>query len=478
MILPLKRRFKSETDSEGQGDGEMVTRQYELKWRLGLMICMALTTSVVGRVIYVDDDAIGKNDGSSWENAYPCLQDALKRATDGDEILVAQGVYRPDQEAIQTETGIEVVSSGDRKATFQLIDGVTLKGGYAGIGESDPNVHDINWYATVLSGDLKGDDVPVFDPRDLLDEPSRADNTFHVVTGSGTDETAVLDGFTITGGHAHNSDGGGVYNDNGHPLIRNCTLFANTAMRGGAMCNNNGHPLLANWTFEKNAASKDGGAIFNLNSYPSVNNSVFIGNLAQGSGGAICNRKHTGVLRSTGFVSVQNDQESRDDSIIIKSGTRDASYRIKQLELTKMSLVNCIINGNSAANNGGGLFNHLDVILENCLLSGNAANAGGATYNHRPDGYMTMVNCTVTTNRADGVAGGVFGGGLDHASVTNCIVWYNSAGSWSSHLAQCFLDRNPNGELAQVSDAAVNYSCIQNWTGALGGEGIRKGEMT
>ncbi|UCG88236.1 MAG: hypothetical protein JSW71_06735, partial [Gemmatimonadota bacterium] len=37
-------------------------------------------------VIYVDDDAPGANDGSSWTDAFRDLQDALAIAQYGDEI--------------------------------------------------------------------------------------------------------------------------------------------------------------------------------------------------------------------------------------------------------------------------------------------------------------------------------------------------------------------------------------------------------
>jgi len=71
------------------------------------------------RIIYVDEAAVGANDGSSWADAYVYLQDALAQAAVAAppiEIRVAQGVYKPDQGA--------GVTPGDRDATFQLLNGV------------------------------------------------------------------------------------------------------------------------------------------------------------------------------------------------------------------------------------------------------------------------------------------------------------------------------------------------------------------
>ena len=87
-----------------------------------------------------------------------------------------------------------VTASGDRQATFQLKNGVVLRGGYAGSGEPDPDVRDIDRYQSILSGDLNGDDGPDFS--------NYTENSYHVVTGSGTNATAVLDGLTLAAGNA------------------------------------------------------------------------------------------------------------------------------------------------------------------------------------------------------------------------------------------------------------------------------------
>ena len=77
----------------------MLFRDSTTRQKLALLICVLLSQSSTARVIYVDDDAPGANNGSSWPNAYVFLQDAIAGSRSGDEIRVAQGTYRPDRGA-------------------------------------------------------------------------------------------------------------------------------------------------------------------------------------------------------------------------------------------------------------------------------------------------------------------------------------------------------------------------------------------
>ena len=99
---------------------------------------------------FVDDDAEAGGDGSSWESAFRHLQDALAVATAGSEVHVAGGVYRPDRSADYP------MGTGDRAASFELIDGVALLGGYGGTDALCPDRRDPGQYESILSGDLAG----------------------------------------------------------------------------------------------------------------------------------------------------------------------------------------------------------------------------------------------------------------------------------------------------------------------------------
>ena len=242
---------------------------------LTFVVITIVATSAHADVIYVNDDAAGANDGSSWADAFSDLQAAIARAQTRDEIWVAGGTYRPSVRA----------DLGDRRsATFQLKNGVGIYGGFAG-NETSRDQRDWRANPTILSGDLNGDDADVSDPANLPTEPTRQDNSYHVVTASNVGATVVLDGFIITAGRASNR-GGGMYNWNSDPTLTNCTFTENSARWGGGMHNQeNSNPEVTSCTFEHNSADDAGGGMHNWNSDPTLTNCTFTGNSARWGGG-------------------------------------------------------------------------------------------------------------------------------------------------------------------------------------------------
>jgi len=310
----------------------------------------------VPTVLYVDADAPGINDGTSWENAFTDLQNALAIATayhQIEDICVAQGIYKPDQ-------GAEIVP-GDIGATFQLISGVAIKGGYAGFGEPDPNARDIELYETILNGDLSGDDIELTNPADMWGEQSRRNNSEHVVTGSYVDANAILDGFTITAGYNGNL-GAGMYNRDSNPTVTNCTFTWNCAEWGGGMGNWNSSPTVIDCKFESNAAAGGGGIDNVENSNPILTNCTFSGNSGFWRGGGMLNG-YAGVGGSATPI-----------------------------------LNNCIFSGNSTDHYGGGMYNeYSSPIFTNCTFTGNAAELGGGMFNASTSN-PTLINCILWGN--------------------------------------------------------------------------------
>jgi hypothetical protein len=75
---------------------------------------------------------------------------------------------------------------------------------------------------------------------------NNSDNCYHVIYNFSMTNSAVLDGFTISGGNANNGSpfitnqfGGGMYNLSSSATVANCTFTGNSssAFGGGAIMN-------------------------------------------------------------------------------------------------------------------------------------------------------------------------------------------------------------------------------------------------
>jgi predicted outer membrane repeat protein len=265
------------------------------------------TTITIEPLVYVDDLATGADNGTTWNDAYTNLQQALNAAVPNETIEVAQGTYAPGPGAT---------------ATFQLLNNVSILGGYAGFGDSDPDARNVTAYPTILWG---------------------AGTCYHVVTGSGTNSTAVLDGFTVTGGNAGISDGGGLLNVGGNPTINDCAFISNSANSGygGGICNSSSSPTVTNCSFIGNSAGNGGGMANLGTSAPIVTDCLFIDNVAKGDGGG---------MYFAGYGTVTNctfsGNTATDNGGAIKGGGKAAAETV----------TNCILWGDNATQGGNEVF--------------------------------------------------------------------------------------------------------------------------
>lgn len=308
-----------------------------------------LETAPEKNILYVNSSAAAKGDGKSWSTAFHSLQQALDQAKVNTEIWVAKGIYIPEK---------IVGKKNKREKSFQLKNKVTLLGGFAG---NETKAEERDWAAneTILSGDLKQDDK---------DGENTGENCFHVVTGNGTDSTAIIDGFTITGGNANmdlwpHDGGGGMNNEEGSPTVKNCLFFKNFGFAdGGGMRNwGNCRPLIIDCVFKNNEAAQEGGGMMN-----------------------------------------GPDSQTQ--------------------------VVNCRFLNNLSGEDGGGMYNNETVnqLVVNCLFYDNTANLTGAGMYNVNNSAPQVMNCTFTSNKAKEAGGGISNRDANPVLI-NCILWNNEA---------------------------------------------------
>jgi len=322
-------------------------------------------------IIYVDKDATGTNDGSSWTNAFNSLQNALAVATSGDEIWVAEGNYKP------------AGPGGSRSATFQMENGVALYGGFTGsetsLDQRNPETHE-----SILSGDLNGNDGADFANND--------ENSYHVVTCSGNNATAVLDGFTIKRGNANgsypNDNGGGVLGHSTGAKIVNCKITQNAAKKwgGGVYTRFTSTLVVTDCIIVANSAGAAGGIGYDMGGNGAISNNVITDNFATQYAGAI------GVdwySSPTIFNNLMTDNYAGLDGGAIWLD-----------EACSAQITNNTFSGNCAGQYGGAICCRQTTIapaVRNCVLWGNSAGLGGsqiALQNRYSNPAKLIVQCS------------------------------------------------------------------------------------
>jgi predicted outer membrane repeat protein len=353
------------------------------------------------------------------------VQAGINKATRGGQVWVAGGVYTPGTAAT---------------ASFSMKDGVEIYGGFAGTETAlDQRNHAAN--RTVLSGEIGvvGDIT---------------DNCYHVIynpSSLGVTSSALLDGFTVSGGNAASgsgglySDGGGMYNDGAWPTVRNCAFDSNTAYSyGGAMYNTGGSQVrVENTVFRGNTAvSYYGGAVYCATSNATFIACTFEANITSTSsayGGAVyatgstitidrCSFTNNQAGYGGGAVSIDNSSSS---SIKASSFTNNQASQYGgggiYLGSCGGEITGCTFQTNRAPGSyGGGIFlSTCSTVISACTFQGNMAGYGGAVYSQY--GTPGLVNCTMSSNTATS-SGGAVCLYASKARVVNNILWGNSIG--------------------------------------------------
>ncbi len=395
------------------------------------------------KIYYVDADATGSADGSSWANAFVHPQQAVDAASSGEHIWVAEGNYT------------SLSAAYDTVPVLTMKEGVEIYGGFEGDESAflyrDPDIH-----ITRLNGNGQAN---------------------HVVLGA---DSGILDGFWIQGGNADGENypynvGGGMLNDSSSPIVLNCTFYGNSADRGGGAFNSSSSAVYENCTFTNNNATNTtssaggGGGLYNSYSFTSVDTCTFNSNLSNRHGGGIFNNNSSPSITAClfhqnrcdhlggGMYSSSYGMSSRKPTVtnctfesnrgeygggmhdffcssiivscIFKENQADYDGGGMYIETSYTKLTDCLFYSNQAGSDGGGLYSFdsdqgSSPVLKNCMIRGNsAAITGGGICSY--DSAPQILDCTITGNSTG------YGGGIrtwnSVATITDCIVWGNTA---------------------------------------------------
>lgn len=299
-----------------------------------------------GAVVYVDKNASGANDGTTWTNACTTLANALARVSDGDQVWVAQGVY--------TE-GAQVTIANANLAIY---------GGFAS-GATDVSQRDATAHAVIVDGNL----------------------SYRCFTNSGANVT--LDGLVIQRGRVGNF-GAGICNTASGLVVRNCTI-TNCATTTG----------------EDNFGG-GGGGIFSsqplqvLNSLL-CNNTSSTANNGPGGGGIIFTGTGLLLVSNTIFrANVASDANAGDST---KYGDGGA---IHMYDAGQLQAFNCTFDGNLSQHNesgkarrGGAVYlrnSSASGLFLNCTFYSNLVVRGNGGAIYSAGAPLAITNCIFWAN--------------------------------------------------------------------------------
>ncbi|GGH39274.1 hypothetical protein IA57_01075 [Mangrovimonas yunxiaonensis] len=266
-------------------------------------------------VLYVNANASGANDGSSWANAITDLNEALNLATSCSiiqEVWVAAGTYTPG--TLETDS-------------FNIPSHVKVLGGFNG---TETTADERNWAEnpTILSGDLN---------NSLTENPG---DSHTIVTMLG--DNAEINGFYIQWGYADDGtdnshpaigrSGAGVYN-NGDNRIYNCAIRSNIADTpdspeigiGAGLVSFGGTLDIINCLFNSNTASANGGAISAESGTINLINCTITNNNANKGGGV---HFYNGSVNATNTIFTNNSGVNGNINDDGGAGTGTANYSL------------------------------------------------------------------------------------------------------------------------------------------------------
>ncbi len=394
--------------------------------------------------IYVNANADGNNDGTTWTDAFNDLSEAIDSAEEEDQIWVAAGTYKPG--------GI----NPSRNSTFNIDINIEIYGGFVGT-ETALEERDIESNLTILSGDILGNDVD----NNFTD--FKEDNVMHVmVFDESIQGRTIIDGLTFAYGQTEGASGsgderrGGAMLTNGSdPKIRNCTFTQNYGYFGGAIHLRAGFNFLVrpiNCKFINNQANI-GGAFYANQHMTLFENCLFQGNTAREAGAGYCDDNNF-----THFINCQ---------FISNSSRFDGGAIIVAESFSRFE--DCFFDSNlSEGGKGGHIFDFWEddhsrqtMRLERCELINGSASDGGAIHAEGDNTQVTILSSHFLNNQASASGGVLNITSIDELTIEDSRFINNQA------------RRGGTAQIGSTNTTTITDSRIESNSASTFGGGIR-----
>jgi len=401
--------------------------KYTYTSTLAILFFVLSTLSLISQT-YVNQNANGSNDGTSWQDAYSSLELALENTNSG-EIWVAAGMYTPGG------------MNSDSSSTFKILGPIQLLGGFNGT-ETSASERDIANNLTTLNGDINGDDIA--DDFNV----NKSDNIQHVISvDSLITGTVEIDGFTVQGGHT--SDVGGQ--DEHY-------------WRGGGLISYS-EVNLSNCIFQHNFG-RSGACVYLSPNHGGANNSKITNCTFQNS---FSTSQSAGV-----YLELLADVVVDSCSFINNVTVRGAFYPNTCVNL---SLKNSLFDNNNnffSDGFGGAMFNWncIDFRVENCTFSNNSAGNGGVIYNdgrNLADTFTSIefIGCTFNNNIANDFGGGSIYNFNGKFSAEDCL-FEGNRGTNGAHIFSNTEDKTIDVNYCDFTDGISEFGGAQTVYGLNG----------
>jgi hypothetical protein len=372
-----------------------------------------------GKTIYVNAEAAGSQNGTSWQDAYVTLTDALNAADYNDQLWVKEGIF---------------------SERIHIPNGVAVYGGFAGT-ETELQQRDYTTYLSVIDAAYSGIAVTI-------------DNS--------ADPATRLDGCVVIRGNGLH--GGGIKIISSAPTVVNNLILYNKTDGAGAGLSIWGIkytppeavPYIADNFIAENRSGNDegdGGGIAVIGSSPYIIGNTFLRNEATRNGGAIACWRSSQPLIAYNYIFANSAStpvnyytdyitETDGGGAIFASSTDLDGWPIPD-SVAAPKIYNNVIAAN-AAFKGGGI----------CVINSIRTDLGVAE----------IVNNTITSNQG----GGVYWSNTTPTIVNNLIA-YNSIGLHQYVFGMTSYDIRANCVYGnQTQNDALDYVGLAALTGTDG----------